>query len=144
MAVRSTHRIISHNVGPHVIDLEFPDLVHIHYVGNVELTHFLGFNDAMKALPPETPLYLLRDARLGGLVTADTRQHIANRVDNSRFAAIATYGSSFQTKTVFSNMNRALRRMQPYETPVKFFTSEQDARQWFAELRQIHASKPLA
>lgn len=127
--------IASHEVGPHRVDLEFPDVVHIHYVGDVELAHFLGFYDVMRALPPNIPLYLLRDARCGGLVTAEVRQYIASKLDESRFIAIATYGSSFQTKTIFSNMNRALRVKRPNEVAVEFFSSENDARAWFEHLR---------
>ncbi len=129
------HRITTHEVGPHRVDLEFPDVVHIHYVGDVELAHFLGFNDVMRALPPSIPLYLLRDARCGGLVTAEVRQYIANKLEDSRFIAIATYGSSFQTKTVFSNMNRAIRVKRPNEVTVEFFSSENDARAWLELLR---------
>lgn len=136
MAAPQKNRVEARDVGPHRIELEFPDLVHIHYGGDVELAHFLGFNEFMEALPPLIPLYLLRDARAGGLVTPETRKHIATGATPSRFVAIATYGSSFQTKTVFSNMNRAMRTMRPHEVPVEFFDTESEARARIAEHRE--------
>jgi len=134
MPASTERRVESHVVGPHRIDLEFPDLVHVHYGGDIELAHFLAFEETMLALPPPPlPLYLLRDARNGGFVTAETRAHIANPDTQSRFVAIATYGSSFQTKTVFSNMNRAIKVVRPSTIPVEFFETEAEARRWLAE-----------
>lgn len=142
MPVSADRRVLSQVVGPHRIDLEFPDIVHVHYGGDVELAHFLAFDEAMVALPPPPmPVYLLRDARHGGLVTAETRAHIAHRATQSRFVAIATYGSSFQTKTVFANMNRALKTIKPSAVPVEFFDSEEDARNWLAEQKHLQSAK---
>ncbi len=130
-------RVETRDVGPHRIELEFPDVVHIHYGGDVELSHFLTFNEFMEALPPSIPLYLIRDARNGGLVTPETRKHIATTSTNSRFVAILTYGSSFQTKTVFANINRAMRTIRPNVVPVEFFESVAEARAWIAEHRTL-------
>jgi hypothetical protein len=123
-------------VGPHRIDLEFPDIVHIHYCGDVEIGHFLGFDEVILALPPPPQLlYLLRDARQGGLVTAETRAHIAKTNTGTRWVGIVTYGSSFQTRTVFSNMNRALKTVRTSTVPVEFFDTEAEARAWIELLR---------
>ena len=141
MGATNERRIESHVVGPHVIDLEFPDVVHVHYGGDVELAHFLGLDEAMRALPQgPMPLYLLRDARNGGLVTAETRAHIARHDTQSRFIAIATYGSSFQSKTVFSNMNRALKTVRPSDIAVEFFETEAEARAWLAHQKQLQTA----
>lgn len=137
MPPSTDRRIDVHLVGLHRVDLEFPDLVHIHYGGEVELSHFMAFNEAMRDLPPAIPLLLLRDARHGGLVTAETRRHIATTLEPSRFVAIATYGSSFQTKTVFSNLNRAIRTTRPNSVPVDFFETEAEARAWLVQQREL-------
>lgn len=139
MSASSDRRVDSHVVGPHRIDLEFPDVVHIHYGGDVELSHYLAFHEAMLVLPPEPPLYLLRDARLGGLVAPETRKHIATITEKSRFVAIVTYGSSFQTKTVFTNMNRALRAMRQNTVVIEFFDTEAEARAFIAQHREATA-----
>lgn len=145
MSVSGEPRVEVHVVGPHRVDLEFPDLVHIHYYGDVELEHYIGFNEVMVALPRSSSLYLLRDARHGGLVTPETRRRIATTHQDGKFVAILTYGSSFQTKTVFANMNRALRTMRPDtgapQAPVEFFETETDARAWIAAYREVLAQK---
>lgn len=129
-----------HKVDSHQIDLEWPDVVHIHYDGEVELSHFLAFNDVMLNLPPPTRLYLLRDARRGGLISPETRKLIATRQDDSRLIAIASYGSSFQSKTVFANVSRAIRAIRTAVAPIEFFDTETEARAWIAELQKQMAS----
>lgn len=137
-----SHILVSQSVGPHRIELESPDIVHIHYVGDVEITHFQGFNEVMVFFPPTTPLYLLRNARNGGVVAQETRKHIATTPQQSRFAAIATYGASFQSKTVFSNMNRAIKTTRRADLiPIEFFDTEQQARAWI-EQRRADSSCP--
>lgn len=141
MTTDNGRRVVSEIVGPHRIDLEFPDIVHVHYGGDVELVHFKAFDEVMLAVPPPPlPIYLLRDARHGGLVTAETRAHIANRDTQSRFVAIATYGSSFQTKTVFANMSRALKTIKPSDVPIDFFETEDAARTWIERLQSQRAA----
>ena len=136
MSASHGHILTSQSVGPHRIELEVRDIVHIHYGGDVELTHFHGFNDVMTLFPPTTPLYLLRNARGGGVVAPETRNYIATKLVQSRFIAIATYGASFQSKTVFSNMNRATRITRPESgIPVVFFDTEEEARDWLHEYR---------
>lgn len=139
MSAPTSRRVESHVVGPHRVDLEFPDVVHVHYGGDVELSHHQAFYQVMRALPPAIPLYLLRDARCGGLVAAETRKHIVANTEPSRFVAIATYGSSFQTKTVFLNMSRALRTMRQNRVPVEFFDTETEARAYLDQHREAIA-----
>jgi hypothetical protein len=137
MPASTDRRVESHVVGPHRVELEFPDIVHIHYGGDVELAHFFAFNETMLALPPPPlPLYLLRDARNGGFVAAETRAHIANHDTKSRFVAIATYGSSFQTKTVFANMSRAIKVVRQNSIPTEFFDTEDEAREFISMHRE--------
>lgn len=133
MSAPTDGRVEVHIVGPHRVELEWPDIVHIHYGGDVELEHFLAFDEVMLAIPPPTRLLLLRDARGGGVVAQETRRHIASRERDSRLVAIATYGSSFQSKTVFSNMNRAMRTVRQDTVPVAFFETETEARAWLRE-----------
>jgi hypothetical protein len=128
--------LTSQRIGPHRIELEPPNIVHIHYGGDVELAHFQGFNDVMTIFPQSTPLYLLRNARNGGVVAPETRKYIATTTEQSRFVAIATYSASFQSKTVFSNMSRAMRSTRPAGTiPIGFFDTEDEARAWLAHLQ---------
>jgi hypothetical protein len=130
------HRVESRVVGSHRIDLEFPDVVHIHYGGDVEPAHYLAFQEFITDLLPETPLYFLRDARKGGFVAAETRKHIVANANESKFIAVITYGSSFQTKTVFDNMNRALRTIRGTTVPIEFFDTEAEARAWIDQHRE--------
>lgn len=137
--LRMTHRAVQpvtkHQVGPHLVELEPPDLIHIHYVGNIEIAHFLAFQTLMDALEVSNNLYVLRDSRQGGIVSQETRQFVALQMPELRVKAIATYGSSFQAKTVFSNMHRARRSISSNEVILGFFDTEEESRAWIQKLR---------
>ncbi len=126
-------------VGPHRLEYEAPDIVHIHYDGPVEVAHFKAFDAVVTSIPPPTRVYLLRDARKGGFVGPETRKFIAENVDVNRVAASVTYGSSFQAKTVATMMNMALRRLQHGAPDAVFFDTEDEARAWIATHRQANA-----
>jgi hypothetical protein len=137
MSVHRGRIFTSQIVGPHRIELESPDLVHVHYHGDVELEHFHGFDTVMAVMPMERRLYLLRNAHNGGTLAPETRKHIASLNVPHRFAAVATYGASFQSKTVFTNLGRALKTIRPDSTvPSDYFDDENDARSWLDVIRQ--------
>jgi hypothetical protein len=124
-----------HQVGPHRVEIELPDIVHIHYVGNIEPAHFQAFQDLLATIRPPTRIYILRDARNGGDHTRDARVKGRKVADTSRLAAILTYGSSFHGRTILSLFTRAIRMVHPSTPEVLFFDTEAQARAWIDKHR---------
>lgn len=132
-------------VGPHQMRIEEPDTLHIRLYGVVEREHFeIFFRTIMDAVPPPTPLYVLRDARNGGEVTAQARRFIARQVDIARVAAIVTFGASFHGRTIITMLNKAMRLFNKNAPTVVFFDSEAEARAWIATHRNRSSLTPLA
>lgn len=124
-------------VGPHKVEFEPPDILHIHYFGEIVLEQFKIFDAMAISVPPPTRVYILRDARNGGLVTPEVRAYVANHVDVSRIASMVTYGSSFQTRTVSTMMAKAVQHLKPVAAaPAVFFATENEARSFIDVHRQ--------
>jgi hypothetical protein len=123
-----------HEVGPHRVEIERPDVFHIHYSGDIDAAHFKAFGELIQTIPAPIPIYLLRDARNGGIHKREAREDAA-RKGEGRLAAIVTYGSSFHGRTLFTMLNKATRILDPRIPIAVFFETEADARAWIAKHR---------
>lgn len=122
--------------GPHLMRIEHPDVLFLRLHGPVELEHFQMFHQAMGEIRLPTRLYLLRDARNGGFVTPDARAFISRHEVIDRIEAVISFGASFQTRTVMSMMNRAMRTFHAREPDIAFADDEIEARQWIENHRR--------
>lgn len=136
--------------GPHLMRIEHPDILFLALHGPVELEHFQRFHEAMAETCPTTRLYLLRDARHGGFVTPDARAYISRHAIIDRIAAVVSFGASFQTRTVMTMMNRAMRTFHAREPEIFFADNESEARSWiekhrlrFIKKNQFEHPRPL-
>jgi hypothetical protein len=128
--------IAIHNIGPHCLKIERPDIVHIHYVGDVNLEQFKVIDRIVLDIPEPSDLYLLRDARRGGITTPATRAHLARSPHVLRWCAVVTYGASFQAQTMVRLTNKAIRLLNDKQSEVVFVDTEAKARAWIAKHRQ--------
>lgn len=128
-------------VGPHRLEYEPPDVVHVHYVGEVELEHFKVVDEALRRIQAPLRAYLLRDGRQGGAMSAETRAYMAKHIDPSTIAATITYGSSFHTRTVMQMLNKAMVLLHDKHTNALFLDTEEEARAWIDEHRKTSAAK---
>lgn len=135
MTDRVTDQLLVHHIGPHVLELEPPDVVHVHYDGDVHVEHFITFQQIMTDFAGSRQLYLLRDARKGGFVRQEAREFIAKKVQSKLLTMMVTYGSSFQARTVFAMMSSAARHIRSEAAPAYFFDTEEEARAWIAQHR---------
>jgi hypothetical protein len=126
--------------GPHFIRIEHPDVLFMRLHGPVELEHFQIFHQAMAEIPPPTRLYLLRDARNGGFVTPEARAYISRHSVIDRIEAVVSFGATFQTRTVMTMMNRAMRTFHSKEPDIMFTDDETAARLWINAHRKQYAS----
>ncbi|HMY17614.1 MAG TPA: hypothetical protein PKA58_14930 [Polyangium sp.] len=123
-------------VGPHEVEYEPPDLLHVHYEGDVELEHLKVFDAIVEAIASTSRAYVLRDARRGGTVRPETRAHIARSVDMTKIAGMVTYGSSFHARIVSTMLETAMRRLKDTNVEYVYFDSEMEARAWIVKHRQ--------
>lgn len=135
---RGPHR---QKVGPHELEIELPDILHIHYHGDVELEHFKVFDATVLRMSQPVPVYILRDAREGGNPSPETRSYIAKNVDVSRIIALVTYGSSFQARTITTMLNKAMRRLHEETGVSVFFDTESEARVWINKHRTLREGR---
>lgn len=124
------------DVGPHKVEFEPPDILHIHYFGEILLEQFKILDAMVLSVPPPTRVYILRDARHGGLTTAEVRAYIATKVDIRRIAKMVTYGSSFQAQIVSSMMAKAVKHLKPESGGAEFFATENEARMFITMHRR--------
>jgi hypothetical protein len=123
--------------GPHLLRVEQPDILFLRLFGPVEQEHFRIFHQAMSEIPASLRIYLLRDARNGGFVTPDARAYISRHSVIDRIEAVVSFGASFQTRTVMTMMNRAMRTFHSREPEIAFFDDESSARVWIDDHRKV-------
>lgn len=116
--------------------VEQPDVLFLRLFGPVEREHFQMFHQAMREVPASTRMYLLRDARQGGFVTPDARAYISRHAVIERIEAVISFGASFQTRTVMTMMNRAMRTFHGREPEIAFAEDESSARIWIDKHRR--------
>jgi hypothetical protein len=124
------------SAGPHLMRVEHPDVLFLRLRGPVEVAHFEMFHQAMDEIRFPTRLYLLRDARNGGFVTPEARAYISRHSIIDRIEAVVTFGASFQTRTVMTMMNRAMRTFHSREPEITFADDEIKARKWVENHRK--------
>jgi hypothetical protein len=128
--------IASHDVGPHRLEFERPDIVHIRYDGYVNLEQFKAFDEIIMSFPEPPLLYLLRDARRGGMTLPETRAQMVKAAHVARWRAVATYGASFQARTIVTLTNKAIRILKEDGPTLAFLDTEAEARAWIEEHRK--------
>jgi len=128
--------IASHDVGHHRLEIERPDIVHIHYMGDVNLEQFNTFDEIINNIPAPRELYLLRNAHRGGTTSPETRAKMVQTMHVMRWRAVVTYGASFHAQTVVTLTNKAIRILKEDGPPLAFLDSEEEARAWIAEHRK--------
>ena len=126
----------SHEVGPHRLEIERPDVVHIRYDGDVNLEQFKAFDEIINKISSPRQLYLLRDAHRGGTTSPETRAKMVQSVHVMRWRAVVTYGASFHARTVVTLTNKAIRILKEEGPAVAFLDTEAEARAWIAEHRK--------
>lgn len=144
MSPTTPNVIASFDVGPHHVCLELPDIVHVHYHEIVEVEHFKAMDNFIANIPEPPELYLLRDARMGGLTTAEARAYMARHGHLRRLRAIITYGATFRAQTLMALATKAHRNLNHYGPEIVFCDTEDKARNWIAAHRKRATSSTPA
>lgn len=127
--------IAIHDVGRHKVLIELPDVLHIHYDGDVNLDDFKVMDDFVANYPGREFIYVLRDARQGGQTSLETRTYMARFARTRRIRAIVTYGASFQGRMLVDMTRRAIHALKNDGPELAFVASEEEARRWIEKSR---------
>lgn len=128
--------IATHEVGRHKVFIELPDVLHIHYDGDVGLDEFKVMDDFVVTFPGPQFIYVLRDGRRGGQTSLEARTYMARHARTQRIRAIVTYGASFQGRMLVDMTRRAIQSLKQEGPELAFVESEDEARQWIMKSRQ--------
>lgn len=131
-------------IGPHEFKFVAPDEVHITVHGNFDPDHFdahLGYLGRITAQCGGS-VYCLVEAKNAGRMTEALRRRMTSAPEGYPYRACAVVGAGFSMRTLFNMILTATRALAPnaVKFPVRFFTDNQSAQQWFQSLR----SKPAA
>lgn len=124
--------------GKHRIRFEPPDLLMLTYVGDIAPEEIRMIAETIEGTPvPRGALLMLIDAGQLGHVPVESRKALTAREGMVPHAGMAFINASFQTKIVLQLILGALRVLSRGEMgPIRFFTSEGDARAWLATRRR--------
>lgn len=125
-----------HDVARHKVHIELPDVLHIHYDGDVSLDEFKVMDDFVANYPGNEFIYVLRNARHGGQTSLETRTYMARFARTRRIRAIVTYGASFQGRMLVDMTRRAIHALKKEGPELAFVSSEEEARDWIATSRK--------
>lgn len=127
--------IATHEAGRHRAFVELPDILHVHYVGDVTLEDFKKLDSLVVEFPRPGNVYVLRNGRRGGQTTLETRAYMARAARIERLRAVVSYGTSFYARTLVDMSNRAIRALRHEGPELAFFETEEEARIWIAKCR---------
>lgn len=133
---------VTQQIGPHVCWFEPPSILHLRIVGDVELPHAQVISATVMTTAARIgPLYFLRDAHQGGVITRQAREHIMRELKPNSIVATITYGASFHNALIVTMIMRALRALGK-PTPVSVFVADEAAaRAWVDNHRATAKTK---
>lgn len=137
MSLLAGEVIATHEIGLHRASIELPDILHVHYVGDVGLDDFKRLDSLVVQFPGTGRVYVLRDGREGGQTTLETRAYMARAARVDRLRAVVSYGTSFRARTLIDMSNRAIKALRQEGPELAFFETEEEARHWIAQCREL-------
>ncbi len=128
--------------GPHRCEIEPPDIAHVHYSGDVSIAHVKQIDTLLLNALQADAVYLLRDARSGGIQSGDTRTFMARKPTISRLIAVVTYGASFHARTITTMTRTASLALTHTGPELVFVETEAEARAWIEDDRRRRQTTP--
>lgn len=127
------------SIGPHLAWVEPPDILHTRIDGDITQDHVKELLDALTTFPQSRGIYILRDARGGGIPTREAREALVKGLPLDQIAAVISYGASFQARTLLTMLNHAMRVLRPRAPRFVFAETEAEARTFIAADRARRA-----
>lgn len=127
-----------HQVGPHTMGFDPPDILVFRAVGDVTVNHareFIAFTSALSK--PEKGFFYLSDLRKFGNQSMQVTLEL-RKVPPKLIRATGVVGRGFRLKVIVDVIVRAAKFLKLEHTDVipAFFETEDEARAWFDELRK--------
>jgi hypothetical protein len=116
------------SIGPHRVWIEPPDVLHTQIDGDIKGEHVQGLLDALAAFPRGQRIYVLRDARRGGVPSREAREQLVKDLPIDHVTAVISYGAPFQARVILTMLGHAMRVLRPSHPRFLFVDTEADAR----------------
>lgn len=127
---------------------EAPDIVNVRYVGALRPEHLNAARDEAASWIRGVPYFFtLLDVTKLGAVSTEARRAMAQNGENAKhMRGIAIVGASFHFRALGNMVAKAIAILHRHaDNPVRFFETEEEARAWLEERRQIvHAARSAA
>jgi len=124
--------------GPHRVEVEPPDIIHLHLEGPIDAPHIATVLERIDALTPPLRAFVLRDGRRGGTPTRAARELVVRDPRIVRIRAIITYGASFHSKVAVGMVDKAMHALRSEMPRVHAVATEAEARAIIAAERARH------
>lgn len=122
-------------IGKHRVRAEPPDVIHAILVGDITESDIPGLLDAVGELPAASHVFLLRDARRGGVPSRQARELIVKHPNIRRLRTVITCGAPFHETVAVSMIGRAMRFFLPNAPSFHFVPTVAEGRALIDELR---------
>jgi hypothetical protein len=125
-------------IGKHRFVFEPPDTCFVTYVGDVLPEDAHGFKEACwKCAAGRSYLFLLLDQRQLGAVSPEVRKITMAGMKGLPVRATAVLGASFEKRVINGFINRGINLVLRTDNPLRFFDTQEDARDWLQERRRV-------
>ena len=122
---------------------EAPDVIHAQYIGDLHAEHMRAAQEEAAVWLKGAPYFFtLIDVSQLGSVSADARRAMATNGEAAKTSrGIAIVGASFHFRALGTMVARAIAILHSHvDNPIRFFSTEDEARVWLAERRSLIAS----
>lgn len=123
-------------IGPHKIELDGPDVLHVRCIGEMNATHVRQITALAEAhIAQLAGSYMLVDLRQGAGLPKEARLLVAGWLRDNHLAAVVNYGASTMSRAFSSLAIRALALLYGKDVENIFVETEEDAHTWVARHR---------
>lgn len=117
---------------------EPPDTIHVRYIGHLDGPHM---REAAREVTPwlenQTYFFVLIDVSEMLSLSADARRATSESDSGVKLRGIAIVGASFHYRALGTLIARGVALLQRHvDNPLRFFSTEEEARAWLAVRRQ--------
>jgi hypothetical protein len=125
-------------IGKHRFVFEPPDTCFVTYVGDVSADDCHGFKEVCwNCAAGRRYLLLLLDQRRLGTISPEVRKVTMEAMKGLPVRGTAVMGASFEKRVINGFVNKGLNLVLRLDNPLRFFDTEERARDWLRERRLV-------
>lgn len=124
-------------IGKHRLRLEPPDIMFVTNDGDVSAEEATAISAQLEAFAQGKDLLLvLFNVERGKSVAPQARKEIVDSMSRLPVGGVAMVGAAFSQRVLATLMSKAMLLLHPAAPPLRFFSTEAEARAWLSERRR--------